>query len=216
MKTDDTITQYLDYIHKYGLPYESSDTIRIITDHDELVQYSISHSKKIGIVYKSEYNMLIVDLVEDVRGKRFTYERLVKTRRGNSVVIIPVYNNHYVLLKQFRHAIGAYQYAFPRGYGELNITVVENAKKEIYEELNATASSFRIIGKVVADSGICGEEVNIVQCIVDNIQVDGIYEGIKDYYLLSSDEIEELIKTNMITDGFTLSAWLLYKDKYED
>lgn len=214
--TDDTILAYLDFIQEYGLPYDSSDVMRIITNYDELMQYSVSHNRQIGVIYKSEYNIFVVDLVENVRGERFTYERIVKTRRGNSVVIIPVYSNQYVLLKQFRHATGGYQYAFPRGYGEPDITIEENAKKEISEELNATASSVKMIGKVVADSGICGEEVSIVQCRINNIEVDGIYEGIQDYLLLSSKEIEEYIKSNLITDGFTLSAWILYKDKNED
>ncbi|MCM1219110.1 MAG: hypothetical protein NC548_31905 [Lachnospiraceae bacterium] len=36
---DDTILQYLEHIDNYGLPYESSNIMRIITDYDELVQY---------------------------------------------------------------------------------------------------------------------------------------------------------------------------------
>lgn len=211
--SDDTIVQYLDFIKEYGLPYGYSDVMRIITDYDELMKYSVSHDREIGLIYKDDYNIFVVDLVENVRGERFTYDRIVKTRRGNSVVVIPSYNDKFVLLKQFRHAVGDYQYSFPRGYGEPDITIEENAKKEIAEELNAAASSVSMIGQVIADSGICGEKVNVLHCVVDNIYVDGIYEGIRDYIVLSSGEIDDFIKSDMITDGFTLSAWALFKSK---
>ncbi|MCM1219109.1 MAG: NUDIX hydrolase [Lachnospiraceae bacterium] len=126
------------------------------------------------------------------------------------MVIISKYNNQYVLIKQFRHAIGDYQLAFPRGYGEPDITIEENVKKEIFKELNTNAYKIEHIGTVIADSGICGEKVNIVQCEVDKPNVDGVYEGITKFVLLSAEEIESLIKSKKINDGFTLSAWSLY------
>lgn len=207
MTDDNQILQYLDFIKEYGIPYENSDIMRIVTDRDELVEFSRTHNKKLGLIYKSNYNIFVVDLVENIRGERFAYERIVKTRQGNSVVIIPVLDDKYVLLKQFRHAMGTCQFAFPRGYGEPDISVEENAAKEISEELNATASEIEIIGKVVADSGVCGESVNVVCCKIDRLHVDGIYEGIKEYHLLSSTEINKYIGSGLINDGFTLSAW---------
>ena len=211
--SDDSILQYLNYIQRYGLPYDYSEIMHIITDYDELLSYSREHNKKLGIIYQSEYHIFIVDLVENIRGERFPYERIIKTRQGNSVVIIPVSGERFVLLKQFRHALGTYQYSFPRGFGEPCISIEENARKEIMEELNAKVSSIKIIGKVVADSGICGEEVNIVQCSVSDIQIDGVYEGIRCYELLSAEEMERYIQSDKINDGFTLSAWTLLNAK---
>ncbi|MDE6785361.1 MAG: NUDIX domain-containing protein [Ruminococcus sp.] len=212
MNSDEQIIQYLDFIKEYGLPYKTSDIMRIITDYDELVTYSDVHNVNLGLIYKSNYNIFVVDLVENVRGERFTYERIVKTRRGNSVVVVPMIEDKFVLLKQFRHTLGNYQFAFPRGYGEPDISVEDNVKKEISEELNASASEIEIIGKVVADSGICGEAVNVIRCKINQLHVDGIYEGIKTYYLMSSTEINQYIKSGLITDGFTLSAWSILKN----
>ncbi len=200
------ISRYLEFIERNGLPYSSADDIKVITDREQLIEYSVTYGKKLGIVYSSEYNTFVVDLVENLRGERFTYERFVKTNSGNSVVIVAKFEDKYVMLSQFRHAMGACQLAFPRGYGEPDITVEENVKKEVLEELNTTASDIEIIGKVVADSGICGEKVNIALCKIGKPCVDGVYEGIKDYLLLSLPEIKGLIREGKINDGFTLSA----------
>ena len=200
------IAQYLDLIKKQGLPYSISDELKVITDYEQLVEYSKTHDKRLGVMYASEYNTFIVDLVENPLGERHTRERIAKTHPGNSVVIAARYNNRYVMLKQFRHAMGTYQLAFPRGYGEPNITIEENVKKEVSEELNTSASEVKIIGEVVADSGICGERVNIALCKIEKPYVDGIYEEIKDYLLLSLSEIKSLVREGKINDGFTLAA----------
>jgi ADP-ribose pyrophosphatase len=179
------------------------------------MRYKSFHKCEIGLIYKSQYHIFVVDLVENIQGERFTYERLIKTQRGNSAVIICKYHNQYVLVKQFRHAVGGYQLAFPRGFGEPDISIEENVKKELFEELNTSAYQIKQLGNVIADSGICGERVNIVQCDVDMPHVDGVYEGIKTYVLLSAEEIQFLINSNQINDGFTLSAWSLYKHKQQ-
>ncbi len=211
--SDSAILQYLDLINNYGLPYEESDLMHIITDYDELAEYKNSRNCNIGLIYKSQYNIFVVDLVENRRGERFTYERLIKTQRGNSVVIISEFNNRLVLIKQFRHAVGDYQLAFPRGYGEPDISIEENVKKEVFEELHANARKIGQIGSVIADSGICGEKVNVVHCEIDRPNIDGFSEGITEFALLSAEELDSLIKSKKINDGFTLSAWCLYKHR---
>lgn len=213
MDHKEQIGRYIDYIKEHGVPYLHSDMLKIITDYDVLVDYAERNNKDIGFIYQSGYNTFVVDLVENASGELFTYERIIKTNMGNSVVIVPVKDDKYVLLKQFRHALGDYQIAFPRGYGEDGLSIEENARKELSEELNTTASFVNHIGTVVADSGICGERVNVVLCRIDEIVVDGVYEEIKEYMLLTEEEIDGFIASGVIQDGFTISAWSIYKSQ---
>ena len=94
-----------------------SDMLNIISDSVAVSEFSEKSGKTIGVVYESPYSLLVVDLVEDVNGKRFAYERLVPARSGG-VVGVSVYEGKFVMLKQFRHAIREYQIAFPRGFAE--------------------------------------------------------------------------------------------------
>lgn len=212
MNTYEEIEQYLSFLNQYNLMYKDYDILQPVTDPDELIEYSRIHGKKLGIIYRSDYNIFAVDLVRNSKGELFTYERIVKAAKGNSVVIIAKYNNSFVLINQFRHALGTYQIAFPRGYGEPDISVEANAAKEIQEELNADAYDIKLLGAVVADSGICGEKVNVVLCSVNAPLTDGVYEGIKNILLFSESELREAISKGMINDGFTLAAYSLYKE----
>lgn len=206
MITEKEICEYLEMLKQYGFAYKTDEVMQLVTDSEELMRYSSTHSRRLGIIYRSSYHIFVVDLVRGKNGELYTYERIIKTASGNSVVIVVQCQDRYVMLRQFRHAMGDYQLAFPRGFGESGISIEENTKKEISEELNAIAYDIMRIGTVVADSGLCGEEVNIVVCKADLPEIKYGYEGITDIVLVSMDEICEMIKAGRINDSFTLSA----------
>lgn len=185
--------------------------IHIVKDEETIAQYEKETGRDIGIVYKSAYNMVLVDLVYIEEGKYFAYERLVPTVAKGATVILPVCNGHFVLVKQYRHALRNYQYSLPRGYGENKLSAAENARKEIREELGAEATNIRYLGECVANSGISGDKVAVYTCEVDNISTDVREEGIVDYILVTEKELKEMLRTGKINDGFTMSAYALFK-----
>lgn len=190
--------------------FRQDDRLRIVFNEDIILDYMNSHSRKIGVLYKSDYSMMVVDLVCDPKGNCFAYERLVPASIGQAVVIIPVYNDRLVLLEQFRHALRKTQYSFPRGFGENGLTAIENAKKEIEEELGAAASLTEELGSVIPDSGMAGASAAVIKCRIGSFSEKKDYEGICKVITVSKNEMESLIREGRITDGFTLAAWTLY------
>lgn len=194
---------------KYFVP---SDILQIITEPSQVNEYVARTGKKLGVMYESPYHLLVVDLVRNTSDSLpFAYERLLPAAIGQAVVTIPIYNDKFVLLKQYRHAIRAEQYAFPRGFGESNLSGEENAKKELLEEIGAQVSSVRHIGNICTDSGIMADHVGIYECTLNHIEKHSNYEGIEEVILLSGSELNNFINERKITDSFTLSAWMLYK-----
>jgi len=47
--------------------------LKIISNREDLEAFEQQHCK-LGIVYESKYHILLVDLVEDERGRRFAYD----------------------------------------------------------------------------------------------------------------------------------------------
>lgn len=210
--SEQSINKYFDLIKER--PYDFiGDEIHIITDRNKLIQYEYENNCDLGLIYESPYHILVKDLVCS-GNKIFVYERILKKNPNNAVVTIPVYNGKFVLIKQFRHALRDFQICFPRGFGEQEISVVENAKKELSEELGCEILSCDVLGKVIADSGICGDKVSICVCDISKPNIYLGYEGIKSIKLLSLNEIVELVDKNIINDGYTLSALNLYMAKY--
>ena len=181
-------------------------------------QFMKDTKREIGVVYESPYRMLIVDLIRDEENKRYyAYERVVSLQKGG-VVIIPKHKDKLILLKQFRHSLRDFQYSFPRGFGEAGIDPLENAKKELCEELNLKPENIisgKLLGTTVADSGLCGDTVYVYLCEIDaeNVEVDKVIEGIKSSTEKTSEELLSMIQKGEITDGFTLSAYSLYSCK---
>jgi ADP-ribose pyrophosphatase len=189
----------------------NSGELDIIIDYDTLLKYCEDNNRALGVVYESKYHFLVVDLVKDKNDKVFAYERILNTNAGGSV-ILTMHNGNYVLLKQYRHALRKFQYAFPRGFAELNITGEKNARKEASEELNSQTDNYTFLGKVVADSGLEGNYVDVYKCdIVDEVLASNT-EGITGAIEVSECELKNMIQNNEITDGFTLSALALYKN----
>lgn len=208
-----SIAEYLDFINKISFQYKTDEVLELITDSDELMNYCQKNNKRIGIVNRTEFNIHLIDLVKNSNGELFLYERIVKAVQGNSVVIMPFHNDKIILLKQFRHALGDYQYALPRGFGEINLSPEENARKEIREELGCESESYVFLGNVVADSGLCGEKVCVFKCCVNNLNIREQYENIVSYVEATEQEFAEMVKNGMINDGFTLSAFTLHNLK---
>lgn len=192
--------------------------LSIIDDPLEARQFEWETGNKIGIAYSSPYHKMVVDLVEDERGNRFAYERLVAANE-NAVVIVPEIQKDdqtgFVLLHQYRHALGRYQWAFPRGFGEPGIPAAENAAKELHEEIGADISPAAMchLGQATPDSGAQGSLVQVFTCTVDTVAIEEGNEQIFDYAVLDTSELDTWIASGMVDDGFTLAAYMLYKLK---
>lgn len=180
--------------------------INIVFDESIIEDYQSKKNVKIGVVYDSPYNMMVVDLVYNDKEDYYTYERVIPKVQNGAVVIIPKYNGKYVLLKQYRHAIRDYQYAFPRGFAEAGISAEDNVRKELFEEIGAKSSNIRYLGNVIADSGLIGNKVSVYECEIDSYTHKEMNEGIVDIVEVSYDNLKEMVKQHNIDDGFTLSA----------
>ena len=191
--------------------FEQNDYLRIETDINAVTNFEQETGRKIGVVYDSPYSMMVVDLVYTSPGKYFAYERLVPKVKTGAVVIVPVHKGKFVLLNQYRHAMREFQYAFPRGFGEKGYDSLKNAVKEAEEEIGTTPHDFKFIGKVVADSGLSGNKVDVYSCIADDISIREKYEGISSFILLDREEFDEWVRDGKINDGYTLAAYSLFQ-----
>lgn len=189
--------------------FRDSDLIPIIKDINTIRAFTQRTGKKIGILYRSKYNMLITDLIWPESAEPYVYERIVPVSSG-SVVIVGVYENKFVLLKQFRHAFREFQYAFIRGFGEPGIDALNNVFKEVQEEVGAKVIESAYIGNIAADSGLTSGIASVYFCKVSCPVIKKGYEGIKEMILLDQKEFDCWIEAGKINDGFTLGAYSLY------
>lgn len=202
--------RYKELIRERPKCFQNTGSIHIVTDESIIVEYQEETGKTVGVVYESNFNMMVCDLVYVVPGKYFIYERVLPTVARGSIVAVTVYGDRFVLLNQYRHSLRENQYSFVRGYAESGLTPEENVKKEIKEELGATAYNIKYLGEYVADSGLCGNKVRIYSCEINYYEEKKDYEGIDQVIELSQNELKDWIRNGKINDGFSLAGIGLY------
>ena len=189
--------------------------LEIITDPQQVDAFVNETGRRLGILYRSRFSILVVDLVRnrmDSKGSMFAFERMLPTVRTGGIVSIPIFRGRMVLLKQFRHAHRGPMWNFPRGFGEPGIGVVENLKKELSEELDVgDIHDVRKLGVIAPDSGLTGTTAEVFSCSIDQMRLKKGYEEILEVQTVSENEFEQMIRDGEILDGFTLAAYSLMK-----
>jgi 8-oxo-dGTP pyrophosphatase MutT (NUDIX family) len=205
--------QYRKQHPEYFTPSEAvplADTSRPQTVRNLIRSMEIYH-QNFGLVYRSQYNTLLVDPISDQGESYYPFERILPTA-GNGVVMAVRNEGKFLLLKQYRHALRAEQYSFPRGYAEPGATPLENVRRELAEELHATVSRPPIsLGFLEPDSGLTSRRIEVVAVEADDFQASIGHEGILDVRKVSLSELEDMIRSGLVTDGYTVGAVELWK-----
>lgn len=198
--------------------FSDSDIYPIADINNSLVRKQIIRLEerfncKFGVVYQSRFNQMLVDPIckED---SLFPYERVIPKADANGVVMLTMINDSFVLLEQYRHAPRAKQICFPRGFGESNQTSVENAKRELKEEIGAVVSKEPILlGQIISDSGLTSGVADVYYVDIDSYELNTeTHEGIKKIIVIPKEKMDAWISDGNTNDGFTLSAYALFKN----
>lgn len=208
------MTDYFEFMALHPELFVNSDdvnTITVLTDPDDIRRIEQATDQKTGIMYRDKYILLLKDAVTFPDNSPGTYIRILPANGKNGTVIIPVVNGKILLINHYRHALRRFSWELPRGFAEDDLDAIENAKKELYEECGLEASECEILGKISPDSGLLGGEPWIIKALISGNDVDLIKshddaETIKEFKLISLEEISNMVSQGLITDSFTISA----------
>ena len=165
---------------------------------------------EIGIIYSDAYFMVLRDLVQFPDGQLSGYSRVIgqaNLRGGRGVVVLPVYQEKILLLHQYRHPTRQWHYEVPRGFGEENTPDADNARKEIEEETGGKISELVSLGLFHNNTGFEAYPVSMFFARLESIGVPNANEGIESFTWLDVETMEKWIADEVITDGFTISAF---------
>lgn len=203
--------EYFALIDKRPDAFIQSDVLGIVTDPEIIKEFEANNpGKQIGIAYNSEFNMMVVDLVQDLDGNLFCYERILHTYTDPACIIIPMIEDKFVLLRQYRHAVRGFRYAFPRGFGEAGMDGVTNSLREIAEEIGGKANKIRILGYIEPDTGLTDTKVMVNFCHLERYNENLQTDGIDRIFLATPTELNGLIANGNITDAMSIAAYMQF------
>ena len=171
--------------------------------------WKIKRSKE---VYRNKWLWVTEDEVETDSGEKLTYGVVHKKPFA---LIIPWGSKHFTLVGQYRHAIQKYSWEFPQGHFEHH-SIEETAKMELKEETGILADSIKMIGHFYLGPGHHSQECKVF--LAEGLtkgkpHLEKSEKGMK-IMMVTSDELEEMIKTGKMEDGPTLAALSIFKNYY--
>lgn len=126
---------------------------------DKHLQKPIIH--KVETVARSRlFNVESVDL-EFSNGARRVYERMQPSDR-EAVMIVPIIDDHLVLIREYAVGIEDYELGFPKGLIDPGEEILEAANRELMEEVGFGARRMDILTKLTMAPSYFSSKMNIV------------------------------------------------------
>lgn len=218
---------YSDLRRKNSSLFQNDDALLEIVSDDETIakwhQTQIELSRKngnpaewsdIGIILDDPYILVLRDLVKFPDSELRGYIRIVNRADlagGRSVVVMAMLNNRILLLNQFRHSTRSWHFEFPRGFGEPGIAPIDQARVEIKEEVAGEVVELIELGVMHSNTGLEAGSVQLYLAKLSSVGEPNKLEGIKALKWVTIDQLEEMIRNEVITDGFTIAAYVRSK-----
>ncbi|MEU4567593.1 NUDIX hydrolase [Micromonospora sp. NPDC023956] len=162
---------------------------------------------RVGVAYRDEYVTLVRDPVRFSDGSLGTYIRSMPGSDADGVVLLPVLDGSVVLVEHFRHAIRSWQLEAPRGFGEAGVPPLEQAARELWEELGTVPTRVVDLGLLHPDTGTATDQVHLYLVEIAQVGQLDTLEGIRAVRTYPPEKVGELIRDGVVTDSFTIAAW---------
>ena len=139
--------------------------------------------------------------------------REIVHHRGGVGVLFKL-NDKFVLEKQYRYAFNEEIIEIPAGKLEEGEIPLPAAEREMLEETGYRPLEMVFLGDMYPTVGYSSEVIHLYYCdkaVKEERHLDS--DEVIDLFLLSLEEIEQLINENKIKDSKTIAAFYLYKNK---
>jgi len=158
--------------------------------------------------YKGKHMQVFRDEVIFPNGKKGTYEHY---RKNDIVVIVPVYQNKYVLIEQYRYLPNTRMIEFPMGLINDGEDVAAAGIRELQEETGLISDDIKYLGKCMLNKGSTSQVCNFVVANIHSIGKSNYdnSESDIDVMYIESEEIKSMIKKGQIFDAPTIIGFML-------
>lgn len=164
------------------------------------------------VVYESRYMRLHEDEIRRPDGSPGLYSYVEKP---DFAMVVPVENGGFHLVEQYRYPVGHRSWEFPSGTfpGLAAADDAERlAREELRQETGMTAAAMRHLGHLHCAKGMSSQGFDV-------FEATGLTHGTPELELDEQDlrqqwfhreEVEEMIRSGVITDDSTVASYALY------
>lgn len=134
--------------------------------------------------------------------------------KADAAIIVPIYQNGDILfIKQFRKPVGRYVYEFPAGLIDSGESLIEGAKRELYEETGLKVTSItELLSPRYLSVGMSDESLGIYLArVCGDLSKDHQEESEEiEFEIVKSNDLMRFVTENPVTMQAALTAMYLY------
>ena len=157
-----------------------------------------------GLLAHDPYMTIVRDAVRFPDGALGLHNRIVERR---SVAALPLLDENPVIIRTFRHGLRDWSLEFPRGAVDAGESHEDAIRRELKEEIGANVLELASLGDFTPG----GSSLSIISTLfvarIDGIGAPQQAEAIAEIRVVPVAELEDLIVSGKIIDGFTLSLF---------
>jgi ADP-ribose pyrophosphatase len=164
-----------------------------------------SDDTRVGILAVDPYLMVMRDAVRFADGTYGLYNRLIVP---SGAAMLPMLGDRIVLLHRFRHGTRRWHLEAPRGSFSGVGTYMQEAERELVEEIGARPIALEDLGELHSTTGCLDELHRLYLARIESLGAADRHEAIESIQVLPVASVQQSIAEGVITDGPTLALFL--------
>ena len=163
-----------------------------------------------NIVYQSPWVNLYLDKVKFPNGLVIENYHLLDFPRAAVTIIVENDVGNIVFARICRYTTGLTEWELPAGVMESGETEMDAASRETLEETGYTSSDHHLLYSYYPMNGSANKFFHVVHCKALECVQDFDKDEVSETRWFTKAEVRQMIKDKAITDGFSLTALLLW------
>ena len=161
-------------------------------------------------IYQSPWVNLYLDTVKFPNGRLIEEFHLLDFPHAAVTAIVEDDSGRILFVRICRYTSGATEWELPAGGIETDETEMEAASREVLEETGYSSRNHELIYSYYPMNGSANKLFHVVCCkAIERIQ-DFDRNEVSETQWFTRDEAKQMIRDKAVTDGFTLTALLLW------
>jgi ADP-ribose pyrophosphatase len=163
-----------------------------------------------SVIHESPWVNLYLDKVRFANGRVIEDFHLLDFPHEAVTMIAEDEHGSVVFARIARYATGTDEWELPAGGIESGESILEAAKREVLEETGYASGQHELMYSYYPMNGNADMQFHVVRCKAGERLQDFDRDEVSDVRWFTKDEIRQMLQDKTITDGFTLTALLLW------